>query len=141
MILINPIVKYTYDLFLHFNFLSAIIIFLLTLSPMRKSRLLSNLVAIVLLVALSQKIGFGIFYHNWQHSKACDTTLPLSSSSVNGANCNCIDDFSVPFTGSSIYVFTAPTIYPCLFLSSSIEFSSNFYRCFHALRAPPAFAA
>jgi len=106
---------------------------------MRKSRLLSNLVAIVLLVALSQKIGFGIFYHNWQHSKACDTTLPVSSSSVNGTNCNCIDDFSVPFTGSSIYVITTPTIYPTLFLSSSIEFSSNFYQCFHLLRAPPAF--
>jgi hypothetical protein len=108
---------------------------------MRKKRLVSNLIAIVLLVALSQKIGFGIFYHNWQHSKTCSTTLPHSFPSVNGANCNCIDDFSMPFTGLSIDVIAAPKIYPALFLSHSIGFCSSFYQCFHALRAPPPFVA
>jgi hypothetical protein len=108
---------------------------------MRKNRLISNLVAILLLIALSQKIAFGIFYHNWQHSKTCNTRLPFSSPSVHGANCNCIDDFSMPLTGSSTDVITAPKIYTTLFLSPSIEFCSSFYQCFHALRAPPAFVA
>jgi hypothetical protein len=50
---------------------------------MRQNRLISNLVAIILLLALSQKIGFGIFYHNWQHTKklqhriACFFCSPL----------------------------------------------------------------
>jgi len=104
---------------------------------MRKSRLVSKFAAVVLLVALSQKIGFGIFYHNWQHSKAASKTLPPSTASVDNANCNCIDDFSMPFTGSDIEIFTTTNIYPSLFLSPSIEFSSSFYQCFHALRAPP----
>jgi hypothetical protein len=108
---------------------------------MRKNRLISNLVAIVFLVALSQKIGFGMFYHNWQHSKTCSTTLPLSYPSVGSANCNCIDDFSMPFTESSIDAIAAPKIYPSLFLSRSIKFCSSFYQCFHALRAPPVFVA
>jgi hypothetical protein len=108
---------------------------------MRKNRLVSKLVAVVLLVALSQKIGFGMFYHNWQHSKTASTSLPLSSPSLDGANCNCIDDFSLPFTQSGIYVFTAPEIYSTLFLVNSIEFSSTYYQCFHALRGPPAFLA
>jgi hypothetical protein len=108
---------------------------------MQKNRLASNLVAIVLLVALSQKIGFGIFYHNWQHLKTPNTTLPLSSASVDEANCNCIDDFSIPFTGPGIDVITSPEVYSTLFLSPSIKFCSNFYHCFHALRAPPAFVA
>jgi hypothetical protein len=108
---------------------------------MQKNRSISNLVAIVFLVALSQKIGFGMFYHNWQHSKTCSTTLPLSSPSVDGVNCNCIDDFSMPFTGSGVDIITAPKIYSTLFLSPSIESGTDFYQCFHALRAPPAFVA
>jgi hypothetical protein len=104
---------------------------------MRKSRLISNFVAIVLLVALSQKIGFGIFYHNWQHQKNCSTSLPISSPSIVGSNCNCIDDFSMPFTEAKIEINPAPSFCYSIFLSSSIEYLSNFYQCFNALRGPP----
>jgi hypothetical protein len=107
---------------------------------MRKNRLISNLVAIVFLATLSPKLGFEMFYHNWQHSKASCTTLPVSPS-LGSANCNCIDDFSMPFMESSIDPIAAPKIYPSLFLSLSIKFSSSFYQCFHALRAPPVFVA
>ena len=108
---------------------------------MRKKRLVSKLVALVLLVALSQKICFGMFYHNWQHSKTCRTTLPLSSPTVDGVDCSCVNDFLIPFTTTKVDVFAAPKIYSTLFLSPSIEFCSNFYQCFHALRAPPSFVA
>jgi hypothetical protein len=108
---------------------------------MRKNRLISNLVAIIFLTALSPKIGFEMFYHNWQHSKASGTSLPVSSPSLGSANCNCIDDFSMPFMEASIEAIAAPKIYPSLFISHSIKFCSSFYQCFHALRAPPVFVA
>jgi len=106
---------------------------------MRKSRLISNFVAIVLLVALSQKVGFGIFYHNWQHIKTCSTEAPASSASLNGPNCNCIDDFLTPFTETNNEINSAPVISYAVFLSPSIEYFSNYYQCFTALRGPPAF--
>jgi hypothetical protein len=124
-------------------FSSASIIFFINFThQMRKSRLISNVVAILLLVALSQKIGFGIFYHNWQHAKTCNKTWPHSSASVDGAACTCIDDFSMPFTGPGIAVMSIPIIHhSTLFNSPSVSFCSNFYRCFHSLRAPPALEA
>src|SRR6476620_9146059 len=105
---------------------------------MRKNRLISKLIAIVLLVGLSQKIGFGIFYHNWQHAKACSKTYPHSSPSVNGANCTCIDDFAMPFTEPGVELITNPVTYSAVFLSPSIGFRSHVCQCFQALRAPPA---
>jgi hypothetical protein len=105
---------------------------------MRQNRLISNLVAIILLLALSQKIGFGIFYHNWQHTKNCSTGSPASSAHLYNANCNCIDDFSMPFTETSEQpIFSAP-----VFLQefSPLPIASIFsaFRFFNSLRAPPA---
>src|SRR5262249_29698490 len=103
---------------------------------MRKSRLIKNFIAIVLLIALTQKVGFGIFYHNWQHTKSC---IPVSqtSPSFTNASCNCIDDFLMPFTGSSIEVTTVAPLSYSVFVSPQLQYSSTFYQCFHALRAPP----
>jgi hypothetical protein len=108
---------------------------------MRKSRLITNVVAILLLVALSQKIGFGIFYHNWQHVKTLSKCWSHTSPSVDASSCNCIDDFSMPFTEVSISVVAVPANHLTILLSPSISFSSNFYRCFHSLRAPPVYKA
>ena len=106
---------------------------------MRKNRLISNIVAVVLLLALGQKIGFGIFYHNWQHAKVC-STAPTSTPSITGSNCNCIDDFSMPFTETDAEINPALNFSYSIFLSPSIERVSNFYQCFHVLRGPPALA-
>jgi hypothetical protein len=108
---------------------------------MQKSRLISNFVAIILLLALSQKIGFGIFYHNWQHTKNCSTELPASSASIKSQNCNCIDDFLTPFTEANAEINSAPVVSYPVFVSPPIEYFSNYYQCFHALRGPPAFKA
>jgi hypothetical protein len=107
---------------------------------MLKSRLISNFVAIVLLLALSQKIGFGIFYHNWQHTKNCSTELPASAS-INTQNCSCIDDFLAPFTEANADINAAPDISYPVFTLPPTEYSSNYYQCFIALRGPPAIEA
>jgi len=105
---------------------------------MLKSRLISNFVAIILLVALSQKVGFGIFYHNWQHTKNCSTELPASSTSLNSINCNCIDDFSMPFTETDEQVVFSAPVFLQEFVSLPVVSVFTTFRFFNSLRAPPA---
>ena|SRR5258705_4095934 len=106
---------------------------------MRQNRLISNFVAIILLLALSQKIGFGIFYHNWQHTKNCSTGSPASSAHLNNTNCNCIDDFSMPFTETDEQViFSAPIFLQEFSSLPAVSFFTAF-RFYNSLRAPPAF--
>src|SRR5436853_6736736 len=105
---------------------------------MRQNRLISNLIAIVLLLAISQKIGFEIFYHNWQHSKNCSSTLPRSAPAIFGANCNCIDDFSMPFTETDEQILCSAPAFLQQFGSSPIVSILNSLHFFNSLRAPPA---
>jgi hypothetical protein len=102
---------------------------------MQKSRMISNLIAIVLLIALSQKTGFGFFYHNWQHSKNCNTTAPVSPTVA--TNCTCIDDFSMPFTETADQKIDPAPVFLQDF--SDVLFVSVFTTiCFYnSLRAPP----
>jgi hypothetical protein len=104
---------------------------------MRRSRLISIFVAIILLIALSQKIGFGIFYHNWQHSKNCSNTTSKTADAVSALNCSCIDDFTTPFTVSGEREITpVPRQLQDFILPPFVSNENNFH-LFNSLRAPP----
>ena len=83
-------------------------------------------------------MGAGLYLHNIFHSKdykQADASLP-DNQSVRLA-CNCIDDFTMPFTETSnVELTAAPTSYLeyVSFYKESISFSLHL---FNSLRAPP----
>jgi hypothetical protein len=83
-------------------------------------------------------MGGGLYLHNWLHAKS-ESTVPLSpGKNIVSYSCNCIDDFSMPFTECDekiANIIVAPAFQHNISLQSFIPFSSTF---FFSLRAPPA---
>lgn len=57
---------------------------------MRNNPFIAKCIAILLLVLFSQKIGVGVYLHNWLHANANKEAAVKTNVS---ADCNCIDDF------------------------------------------------
>jgi hypothetical protein len=107
---------------------------------MRSNRRILKSLAVMLLLVFCQKVGGGLYLHNWLHAKACTETSQSTETKVTGYNCSCIDDFSMPFADDAERT-SQPTI-PIttefiVSYNSSIPHSSPF---FHSLRAPPFFS-
>jgi hypothetical protein len=104
---------------------------------MRSNRLTVKSFAIILLLVFCQKVGGGLYLHNWLHAKACTETSQSSGAKVTGYNCSCIDDFSMPFADHAEKVSQPDIAITTEYIpsyQSVIPFSSTF---FHSLRAPP----
>jgi hypothetical protein len=92
--------------------------------------------AIILLLVFSQKIGLGLYLHNWLHTNNCQQSLPIGNN-VSGYTCSCVDDFSMPFAGNLEPVTQTISTERVEFIACHkflIPFSSTF---FHSLRGPP----
>ena len=105
---------------------------------MKLNRLITKSLAIFLLLVFSQKIGVGIYLHNWLHLKNYKQSLPQSEGGVAiKYTCNCIDDFSMPLTETSIdELHPITTFYTTVytFYTQSPYFS---FQAYASLRAPP----
>ena len=105
---------------------------------MRPNQFITKFIAALCLLVLSQKIGAGLYLHNIFHSKdykQADASLP-DNKSVRFV-CNCIDDFTMPFTETDeVRLPVIPSSYfdHVSFYKESISFSFHF---FNSLRAPP----
>ena|SRR5436190_1651938 len=105
---------------------------------MRQNRLIRKCFAIILLVVFAQKGGVELYLHKWVHANNSTQSRPQSQDkNVGTSPCNCIDDFSMPFTES--VELPVQTIF-----STEVEFvafqkcptfSSSIFFCF--LRGPP----
>ena len=87
-------------------------------------------------------MGAGLFLHNLFHNKdfrQSSSAFP-DSKKINYA-CNCIDDFTMPFTETNIVELpgiTVPFFDHTLFYKEPVSFSFHF---FNSLRGPPHFVA
>ena len=106
---------------------------------MNPNRLIVKVFAIILLVVFSQKIGVGLFLHNWLHVKNCSqsSSQPGAANAVN-YNCNCIDDFSMPFAEPVTETISFIAIAHQSFVSFYTQPLSVFFPVYNSLRAPPA---
>lgn len=105
---------------------------------MSSRRPIQKLFAIVLLLVFVQKLGGGLYLHNWLHAKS-ESTIPLSpGKNIVSYSCNCIDDFSMPLTHPASEVFLNASESHQIFFSSSIQPHSFSFLLFNSLRAPPA---
>ena len=107
---------------------------------MRSNRFIIKIFAVLLLVLFSQKVGAGIYLHNWLHAKSCKKASQNNSNTVS-YNCNCIDDFSMPFAEPVIETVSFVTVPHPDFVSSYIASMPDVFHVFHSLRAPPPYIA
>ncbi len=98
-----------------------------------------KVMAVVILLVFTQKIGLGLYFHNLIHpttSHASTKDGPISEKATN-LNCSCIDDFLLPFTEPSkedivpanFHITPLTSFYEADILQTSHYFSS--------LRGPP----
>jgi hypothetical protein len=107
---------------------------------MRSNRATVKSFAIILLLLFCQKVGGGLYLHNWLHANACKQFNHAGVEVVTGYNCSCIDDFSMPFADNPETVYQPVPSIETEFVPSGnyfVPFSSKF---FHSLRAPPFFS-
>ena len=105
---------------------------------MKPTRFIQKSFAIILLLVFIQKGGVELYLHNWLHTNNYKQSLPQSQDkNVASRPCNCIDDFSMPFTES-----IEPPVQAIF--STEVEFislqecstpSSSIF--FYSLRGPP----
>jgi len=95
--------------------------------------------AIILLLVFSQKVGAGLYLHNWLHAINFEQSSPIGSNVVK-YSCNCVDDFSMPFA-ETLDCFDQPITSAegefIGFRKFLVPFSPTF---FYSLRGPPAFS-
>jgi hypothetical protein len=107
---------------------------------MRANRHIVKVMALVILLVFTQKIGLGLYFHNLAHpttAHASTTDGPISEKASN-INCSCIDDFLLPFTEPSAEItipVNTPEVPFISFYQTYIPQDSHF---FHSLRGPPA---
>jgi hypothetical protein len=89
---------------------------------------------------LAQKTGFGLVIHNIFHTKNFSQSSK-SPDNTSNYSCNCIDDFTMPFTETeTVDIPLAPVSYFefISFYRATESYTSKF---FNTLRAPPAVQA
>jgi hypothetical protein len=100
----------------------------------KPKQFITKFIAFICLLALSQKMGGGLYLHNLFHNKDFKTT---GGNTTVQYSCNCIDDFTMPFTEAD--VVELPPIPITHFNHNSFykEPISFQIRFFNSLRAPP----
>ena len=106
---------------------------------MRSGQFILKCFAIILLLAFSQKLGAGLYLHNWFHFRNCKQPAHSPATNVASYSCNCVDDFSMPFADpvcGTAFTVCAPEQG---FVSIFIQSFPITVTVFKALRGPPAF--
>ena len=104
------------------------------------NRILKNVWVVLLMLVFSQKMGMGLYLHNWLHiskQQHAGTSSPGSGQEVKFA-CGCINDFTLPFTETPALQVPVPTISVHIPVAVAIVNLPVVYKYFRSLRAPPA---
>lgn len=100
-----------------------------------------RIVALALLLVFTQKMGLRLWMHHWLHeTKALSASRHTTVDKLQ-PNCDCIDDFLMPLTGSAI-IELPPPVRPVLVVMATADippFSIAEERL-SSLRGPPAHA-
>jgi hypothetical protein len=105
---------------------------------MTGNRLITKLTALLLILVFSQKMGMGLYLHNWLHAPQQHTSSskPVSSQEIQFA-CGCFSDFSLPFTETTVPALQVPVTTLCAVYNTPVFTIPAVYKYFHSLRAPP----
>ena len=100
---------------------------------------IKKFVSVILIIVLLQKIGGGLFLHNYLHTtnKKEHVTHSQIHLGILNSSCNCIDDFYIPFAEPENKLDTSVSDKAQIFNSKYVPPISICLRIFNSLRAPP----
>ena len=104
---------------------------------MRSNRSTLKSFTVILLLVFCQKVGGGLYLHNWLHANVCKEKSQSADARVTGYNCSCIEDFSMPFADNPETVYQRVPLIETEFVPSGNSFVPFSSILFHSLRAPP----
>lgn len=101
--------------------------------------IIKKIATFLLILVFSQKMGMGLYLHDWLHTNKIHSTAssPLSSEELSYA-CNCINDFTTPLTETELQVLEEPHQTVSAPEAVPVATLAVVYKYFHSLRAPPA---
>jgi hypothetical protein len=101
---------------------------------------IKRIVSILLLLILIQKMGGGLYFHNFFHVTGNIEVSDKTQMSAGHLNysCNCIDDFYLPFTEPATELTLLAPVSHLSFSSTCITSHSDSELFFSPLRGPPA---
>lgn len=97
-----------------------------------------KIVALILLLVFSQKMGLRLWMHHWVHE-----SRSLQSSTVPNAaglhlKCDCIEDAMMPLVGSPLIALDVPTRKAIILPAAWLPPFSAAEKLFFSLKGPPA---
>jgi hypothetical protein len=100
--------------------------------------IITRITTILLLLVFTQKMGVGLYLHNWLHASQQHATSskPISGQEIQFA-CGCINDFNLPFTEVTVPTIEVPVTIVNQPHRAPIFAVPAVYKYFHSLRAPP----
>jgi hypothetical protein len=106
---------------------------------MRTRSFIFRCAAFLLILVFAQKTVAGLFVHNLFHCSSSNTKIPGQEKGNDiKINCNCVDDFLMPFAGAEGAVIPQPALtmlIPFTIFQDNISFHTT---VFSPLRGPPA---
>ena len=104
---------------------------------MKLNRYIAKGLAVLFLLMLGQKFGVGLFLHNVLHVSETNKETPSSNDNAINFACNCIDDFSSPFTEVDAFEIREINNHPNNFIPFAEQQGSPSSYKFISPRAPP----
>lgn len=103
---------------------------------------IKKIATIVLILVFNQKMGMGLYLHNWLHNTKTHgaASSPLTNQELTFA-CNCFNDFTTPLTETVTQELVVPRQTVNIITAETVAALPEIYKFFHSLRAPPALIA
>ena len=102
---------------------------------MSQRRIIKQLIASLLILVFSQKMGMGLYLHNWLHHSVA--TASLSNEELKNA-CTCINDFTAPLEETAVQQIPIPLSTTLVPAATQVTGLPVVYKYFRSLRAPPS---
>ena len=101
-------------------------------------RLHPKIIALVLLLVFSQKMGLRLWMHHWIHESRYlqGSTVP-NAASIH-LKCDCMDDAMMPLLGSSLIALNVPVQKAIVLPAPYLPPFSAAEKLFYSLKGPPA---
>jgi hypothetical protein len=109
---------------------------------MRRANL--RLISFALILIFTQKLGLGLWLHNWLHEPPANHSSVIKhtgnpSLELQHAKCNCIDDALMPLTHSKPFIYQAHQQHLAAVLLTRYSFPGSLNdKSSPALRGPPS---
>ncbi len=100
-------------------------------------RLHPKIIAFILLLVFTQKMGLRLWMHAWVHESRGLQSAPVPNAAAVHLKCDCIDDAMMPLVGSSMIALDVPPQDAVTMPSAYLPPFSAAEKLFFSLKGPP----